>query len=613
MAMSPKGFNPALPFAVTLTALRKEGHKFSLRWRNELKDFVTDEKAAVVDQTYIMEEQTVHIAFGPREGQDWPDDARLYLDGLDQTDAALYDRDTGAFYLEPGEYVLYEYDSGLLPWIPGNYRVLVRWAGTNYYTILQVRPSHLSSTGLRLLREELEDTIRGLTFSILRRNRGLGKSQYLPSIPQRVYQFLTLEQCFPQLLAVLHDLDLHLRFEVTRRHAVIPFHKVRQLDARSHRWLQSAQGRTKNASYTNGTGYVLAPINEITYSLAENYWIAYYIKYFLQILTDIIHYANSYAAYLNAKAEEAKRYGRSESDVSISTEQAKKGVDEYAVRARRMHSQLHRFLASSTLSGLQPDRYISPTIGLFRDSRYVFVHSLYQQLSSHKEKILVDPSFQYQWKHTALLYEYWVFVKTLKVLTEELGFTPQTGWLFDSLYMVSKTLVPNLIPGSTVRLQRDDTILRVVYDQAILRSEEDARRAGCPVWTPKPHNRPDVRIDIYRHQADPEHFVGTIPIDAKYRRAQNIWNLEPDRFTPIHRQLEDYASIAQVGYGRKLVAVRGVICLYPRDPERAAYLKDTSGYISFLQLDPTLDTAPLADLLNNLIFKDGAVDPGINS
>jgi hypothetical protein len=600
--MSPNELVPALPFAVILRVFHKSGHKTCIKWQNELMDFVTDEKAAVVDRTYIKEEQSVRIAFQARDGRDCPDDARLYLDGLDQTDAAIYDHDTGAFYLEPGEYVLYEYDSGLLPWIPGNYRVLVRWGGTNYYTILQVRPSHLSYTGLRLLREELEEAIRGLTFSILRRNRGLGKSQYLPSIPQRVYQFLTLERCFPQLLAVLHDLNVHLRFEVTRRHAVVPFHKVRQLDARSHRWLQSAQGMAKNVSFTNGPGYILAPINEITHSMPENYWIAYYIKYFMQILTDVIQYANSYAAYLNAQATESLRFG----NFDVSTELAKKVVDEYAVRARRMHSQLYRFLASSTLSGLKTDRYISPTIGLFRDSRYVFVHSLYQQLTAHKEKILVDPDFQYQWKHTALLYEYWVFIKILKVLTEELGFTPQTGWLFDSLYMVSKTLVPNLNPGSAIQLQRDDTILRVVYDEAILRSEDEARRAGYPVWTPKPHNRPDVRIDIYRQQADSEHFEATIPIDAKYRRAQNIWYLEPDRFTPIHRQLEDYASIAQVGYGRKLVAVRGVLCLYPRDPERAVLLNDASGYIWFLQLDPTLDTEPLARLLNKLIFNDNS-------
>lgn len=546
-----------------------------------LRNFTDDPDAADIDETRLLEYTPCALELVALSG-DPPDDARLYIDGFDAlVDADDLLTDDGRVYMPCGTKVQIqgtehvEDESGrtstemIYPWIPGNYRVEVRWDGRTYHTVLPVHARNVDSRQLQLMRDELERYVVGLTIDLIRKNQGIGRTDVEAALPVRFYQYQLLAEHFATIDVILQDIVRKPKHDVRRTYEVVLSQNDSRRDHRSYRWANSFEGAARNFGRMGARArYALAPQSAVYYDLPENQWVKKILENLLEI-TDEITLA-------------IERHSRTAGNVADYSTQRH---SERFKRIRRIQSRLRAVLTELTVRGVRSSRDPLPyTPAMQRDGRYRALYKFWWDLQNHSE-VRVDASFEYQWKKTDLLWEYWTFVRTIEAL-KQLGFEPTSGWIFDQKWRFpERVLIPTIPDGTKVVMTRGDETIAVHYSDRLPNFRDEAEAVGSLLYVEGPHNWPDVRLDYIRAGK----YEYSVVVEAKYRRARNIWRKELTRerrfWTAVMNQLQAYASDIGFVRDRRARAVEEVIALYPGDTDFEPVYQPVDG-ISLIQLKP---------------------------
>lgn len=553
---------PSLPFAVRIY-FKPDSEDSRVGY---LGSFTLDEKAAEPDRLVLTEYRDYDLEFVSLHGEP-PEDARLYIDGFDALVHPDLVTDGGSTYVPCGKRIkIGRYNETDFPWIPGSYRVRVDWDGTSYYDVLNVRPKDLSDEELRVMRKELEQYVVGLTLDLIRKNQGIGQSDFASRLPVRFYQYQLLEKHFARLNETLLDLLRRPKHEVRKIHEVVSAHNSHEADSGSYRWLNSYAGYSRNAGRVDkSVRNVLAPKRIVDYDLPENRWVKRILLSLIGILEEI---ANSLEVYIQLETGRLQ-----ETELQLA-------------KVRRLQARLRLILNDPLFEEVTVGHGVLPyTPALRRDGRYRMLYQFWWDLVHHSE-IKVEASFEYQWKKTDLLWEYWSFAKTLQAL-QKLDFQPESGWIYDERWQFpERVFIPSIPPGTKVTMCRNNGSQRieVYYNQRLPHSGEEAQRNDSPVFVEGSHDRPDVRIDCYTR----DEYCFSLIVEAKYRKACHIWNsaLKDDhaKWTSVMDQLRAYWTDVTNVADRMRRAVKNVIVLYPRG--NLNNIHDTGRYITLVHLVP---------------------------
>lgn len=525
--------------------------------------------------------------------------ARLYMDGLECVpQERLQEDDDGRPFLSPGKLNLFSYDN--YNWIPGLYRLEVMvGSGDRHYAQIQVLPKELSLAEWTTMRDELEQELRGLAWELARHQLGL--RQYLAETlpPDLVHRFMLVQRFFPRVMAALADLDVNINHRVKKVQIEVP--------ARRARLGHPALGRQKSASK------VVMSLTRIDYDLPENRWVKRIIRTTESNLRRFLVAVHSYLATLEAERllQEPYCFQSNVRQTQLERQQLSETIQRYQLAGEKMllGLQLLRQATWYDQVGVEAKGWLPQA--LQTDGRYHALYQLFRQLKQDDWQPPIDQSYQYQWKRTDRLYEIWCVIQLCRVLIA-LGFSPVSGWLYDSAFSDEFTLVPDLPAGTCLTFVQGPTCLRLAYDQAMPRQSSETSLPQQPVYTQDVHNRPDLRLDFYQQDV----FTGCLVIDCKYRPLRGFWKSETlitgyDRPKAMS-QLISYGMAVRSRYlygqrpdwaEHRAQVVLEVWALHPGAQGEAEELYAADHRMRILCLRPGLSTALLAQRLNECLAR----------
>ncbi len=432
---------------------------------------------------------------------------RMYMDGLESISQALLEEDSaGRPFLGPGRLNLFSY--GNYNWIPGLYWIEVRQEQQSYFAQIQVQPKEMTVAEWILMRDELEQELHGLALDLARRHLGFQHhlSDRLP--PALLHHFLVVQRLFPQVMAALTDLQTKVNHRV--RKEILSKSKT---TARHH--LLSARA-TRNLIR-------LSPPTALDFDLPENRWVKRIVKAVSVHLREFLAAVHSFELVLQTELTEQERYLWQKNTRLLQQERWRlhQTLRTYQQAATKMlrglglirHADWYAQIGESTWGRLPQ--------ALQTDGRYHSLYLLHRLLEQADWQPLIDQSYHYQWKRTDRLYEIWCVIQICRALTA-IGLMPISGWLYDQDFLQTQFLVPDLRPGTCLLFQKGELVVQVSVDQEIPRQSSATHLSGQPVYTQDVHNRPDLRLDLFRADA----FLGCLVIDCKYRPLRGFWKEE---------------------------------------------------------------------------------------
>ncbi|GFN32954.1 DUF2357 domain-containing protein [Paenibacillus xylaniclasticus] len=460
------------------------------------------------------------------------DNARLYMYGLETIPYRGVEFDErGEAFLFPNEGSISLFDESYYPLIPGTYQIRVESEDKVWYAPFAIQPKQISTHQLNIMRDQLEDVIRGLAFDFIgkqfAKGQQLGKS--LP--PRLLMQFMIISNHFPNVMAALSDLYTKVNFRTRKEYDIVRSDRANVVDE------ETVRHRLKHPEMK---GFLKVPVRTIDYNLPENIWIKHIVRQLILVLNDFVLSVEQHASALQGEIEQLQKFDY-QASTKIVLEQKSKVLDElqqYLDMVQRMKIGFQLITSAHWYDQLQEKPLTVVPYVLTKDARYRSIYMLYRELQQDELEIMLDPMYSYQWKRTDKLYEMWGYVELLRILEKKLEFNPVRGWIYNLHFNGEGMLIPSLPAGERVILEKGELQLHFVYDGVVPLTSKETQLFVHPLYVRQQYNRPDGRLDVYRAGV----YCGSIMIDFKYRPRHNFW--EKDRVNTIARTREMNQLIA---------------------------------------------------------------------
>lgn len=522
----------------------------------------------------------------------------LYMDVLDiLPDVSLDDDDKPYISLNSKMVKLFiqEKNDRSYPIIPGIYRICVKYKEKKYYSMFKVQAKNLSDDELQKLRDDLENVALGLAREINYKSLGIENINYVNNIIV-LEQFSILDKNINKILYALQEIIKNPSIELNKNYCVTPYHKSKNLDDKSNRWLQGYNSMFLNETNIKTPKYVLTPNIEPNEDIVCNKWIKYIIKYFIKILKHNINQLKDVIRLYDKDIEETKTFR----DISkpgnkqylSNREKCKNKIENCINRSNFFINRLRYILNNSFFSTITDEVYSSTPLILAKEYKYWSIYSVYKKMKKGI-KLNSDELFNFQWKATDILYEYWCFIKIIEAL--RYCYTPINGWIYDN-----KKFVPFLEDETYVYMEGENHNIKVLFNESIMMRNEDAISKNKYLWSRSNHNKPDIRIDIFDKN---NKFLKTIVLDAKYRNAKNVWDIRKEnkhfRLSTMI-QLSEYVDKIVNLQNQHVTEVAIALC-----PNQNINTEDTFFNLSYgviiTELNPNIEINKFSHLLLELI------------
>ncbi|UFJ40744.1 DUF2357 domain-containing protein [Brevibacillus humidisoli] len=546
-----------------------------------------------------------HMSISIRFESDDPT-ARLYMYGLDTVEGKMVEEDENfEAYLSPSseELSLFTHDS--YPLIPGVYQIRVHVGEQIYYAPFVIHAKGITNEQLTIMRQELEETIRGLALDLIRKRfaQGMRLQNMIP--PELLYQFMVLKKHYEPVMAALNDLYTRINFRNRKEYKLDREDRAGETDDVTIRHMMRYPGKP---------GYRMVPYRRMDYDLPENRWVKQMIR---DLIVRINEFEQSIEHYRSFVAEEISGLQpfAAYQDSTRNTIQEKQKVlellDDFEEFVRKVRASLNLMTTAHWYEEIADQGYASHVSHvLISDSRYRALYQMYRDFRQEELTVDFDPYMSYQWKRSDILYEMWGFTTLLKLLIRELGFTPTGGWLFSQGFTGDKWLIPHLPEDAQVRLQSGDLSLTVTYNSVIPLTSDETDFERNPLYMTDTHNRPDTRINFYLDGI----YAGTLLIDYKYRPRNNFW--DQIKVRTIYRSREMNQLIAYGSNSRSkfiygdqsgsdyfgIVPVYEAWAIYPvKDEMKSENQKLDDFSLRFITMSPGLDNTHVVEALRDAI------------
>ncbi len=459
-------------------------------------------------------------------------DARLYLDALDimpLDDGNIKEDESGDIYRCPSEnaFVLYKSNADYDALRVDVFKISVFCKDVWYYGIFKILPKPMSSQEWVMMKEDLEEEIKGLAQDIVRRNIGIGQFKEGDIPPKALYDFLVIRKYSKSVLNALVDIAENPRYEIITRYENVSSNRNSVFDAETVKRYVTRSGSEPTFK---------TPIKVTNYDIQDNRLLKMILVEYerrLQRFLDLLDVMNKYS--INFHSSNSLQYK------NIWTESLN-GFRKIAVKLKKMSSILKSkdwYFKVSDLS--QP--YIPHSFIL--DTRYNSLYQMYLALKKEEIQIELDPEFSYTWKRSSYLYEMWCYFKVCHILA--LNFeVSDTDWNF---IFSEKVLFPFLESGTELTFEDQKVKIQIIFDNP-LPTNKVATSEINPLFIAKHHdnlrnhNRPDIVLNVYDKES--KWYIGTIILECKYRKLNSFWSDNSIRSS--RGQLEAYHNNARSKY-----------------------------------------------------------------
>ena len=451
----------------------------------------------------IVENEEVVIFFNSADNA-----ARLYLDALDilpDGNNVLVDEE-GRIYrpVSNTPIPLYKQSNDYDALRVDAFRLCVSCEGQEYFSLLEVLPKQLSVNEWEMMRDDLENEIRGLAQDIVRRNIGLGNERAGAIPPQKLYTFFVMQKYASKVLSALIALQNAPKYHIITNYLEEDSSRAVKMDAITvRRYLHRGASESQYS----------VPVKQITYDIQENRLLKRIVAIYDRELAQFITTVEGIVEYRkNSKKQEHKQY-------QMLYEQ---GLNEFLDTAKKLRKITAIIKTQDWYQTVGPLRDGAIPHAFALDSRYGVLYKMYEDLRNPDFRIQLDPNYSYSWKKSSSLYEMWCYVKICRAFAEEYEIVGN-DW---DLRFGSDMLFPYLANGVTMSFENEKVRVDVIFDQFIPSKPSQSKLHNHPFYTVGRHKRPDITIDIYTQKDD--WYIGSIILECKYRKLSSFWQGNSD-------------------------------------------------------------------------------------
>jgi len=493
------------------------------------------------------------------------------------------------------------------PWRCGRYHFSARHGSVEYFGCFDVVPRNLSDEQLEVIHDMLKARLSGLVTDYLKFRRSTSVEMDPNSEIDAAFRLVAwCRQNADSLLRALANIELSSDMELEDQYRVerIP----RRQTAKSVRWLagSKAVGGLGGQSYLNRR-----------MSLQPNSAVNRVVKYYLnEILLEIEESLTAIGLY---HRKYLSLYGELSESLELVREHAE-NLKWTRVISRRDHSNAESSLKVKELNAAQISDLLrsfnlvaTELESHYRSLRNVVFSSFWrsvQMVAPRRNVTGRHPAYHHVlelWddfserghrtrkskrsfglssvpKPTYLLYEYYLYFETIETF-KAIGFHYKEDNLGKQLE--ESVLLGGLQEGAKVVLQREHTLIEIVYDEMVESHDELALKSGKHFFSMEMKRKPDIRIDWYTLKGDRKTYQSSVIVEVKYRPIWNIYSEQGN--TETMQQMDKYYAMKYVDLvkGRKLyrrTPVNLVICAYPGSASHPVRMEEGCGV--FLQYYP---------------------------
>ncbi|RKQ12772.1 DUF2357 domain-containing protein [Ureibacillus endophyticus] len=580
-----------LPFKLTFFQYSKS--KTVEKYVDSLSELYRMETENIIE---ITENLDTYLSFSGVE------DVRLYMDGLELLPEEFVGEDeNGNVFLEPSDlkHAIYENvgNNSYFPLIPGYYQICVISSGKKYFSLFRIRTKQVTEEQWEVMKNDVEKSLSGLAQDLVKKNSNVKDNYNDDTLPSNILRKWHLINQFKiKLMSSIQDLTTNPRQNVKKNYLIVPISQARKTDDETVKFL---------SQHPEKKDFYKTPYREVNLNLPENKLIKAVLKEIDKTLKEIYSHCIYYEDITNRKINTEKRNSFGVHNGKLrSLEVTLEEIKSIKTDSSKLITNIQHFLNNTWLKDVPSVKNINIPNSVTMDQRYQIIFKLYKKLKNDRFTITFDPIYQYNWKRTDLLYEIWSFIKVIEAFTsDEIGFSPVSGWLIDDY-----PHVPELLPKDKILMKKEDITIQIMYEGEVLGESKDTTLEH-PLYTGTENRTPDCRIDYY----DSKGYIGSLVLDFKYRPVKYIWSdsLVKNRGTnKVMRQLNNYKnSFKSKWFYRdrldsllfnQLTPIREVWGVYPlqKNEKTIRYLNDH--YIRLMDLTPNEESEHFTKMLKEL-------------
>lgn len=537
-------------------------------------------------------------------------DARLYMDCFEYIDEI---NDSIEFDENGEEYVTLNKEAAIhrhynndvsFPLIPGIYRIKVLWKGTHYYSQVIVKPNNMEIEEHNQMVYEIETHARGLARDWIRRNSSLDFLNEEDKIDPTYLDYATILLENKSLLNKSMSVILNNPYtSLVKDYQLMPFIKTKKIDSKSLKMSQVKSSASLYNFRSSGNLEIFSYTMSDVYDNNVNFYLINVINRFISILKKARLDVVELIRYLTNDLQQLKRYTKEENLGGIlkieNREKQILKVEHFNILIEKLQSNLLGFVKKSFLNDLIIPYKVTLSQQFIKTPGYNNFYMIFKMINRKLNNDIED-LYDYTWKSSEVLYEYWCFIKLIETLIES-EFNPVDGWIYSTESIEKGVSIPAIPDDTFVLFVRDHITVKLLFNSAIGLTPRQAEQKDSPYWTRSSRNKPDFRLDIYVKNQ----YTKTIILDSKYSPAIRVWNKRlnnSSNSSKVVEQLKMYVNMVIKINTRNTHVVDEVIVLCPTEIKNNCLLEhDNNHLVTIATMKPGVDNKVLKERLLSLI------------
>lgn len=473
----------------------------------------------------------------------------------------------------------------VVPIVPALYTIKVYLGGVQYYSYFRIIPKDLTIADWEVMRNEIEETISGLSFDFYRRKnaQSLSNDLNLNELNTSITKIQLLLQNEKKIRFVIEKLRREAKYKISTQHHWENNGGKNYVDSETIR---------KMGERPDKKNMVFAVKRSIDYDVSENRWVKKILNFLISFSKQSISHLEGTEQGLIQERKNNQNFDsqRNNSDVYFQKSRLQSNLTTVTMDIKCL-SQFVAYLRAVLkddflqISAQEVNTVIPKALVL--NSKYNFLYRLFNDLKKSQFRVSFDHAYEYFWKRTDNLYEMWTYIESIKAL-RDIGYQPIDGWIFSK--NPYSDLFPILEPGEAITFKNKvGKTIRLVFNSAMKKAGKSTPEN--PLLTDSNRKRPDIRLDMFDSNND---YAGSILLDAKYKKLYQVMKSYPGE-KGIMEQFREYKKDPYVSKGfwqikesfqSQLMPVQSVMVLYPFDDESPIRQQTIDQYIFMLELNP---------------------------
>lgn len=570
---------------------------------NFVKKYSDDPKMNFIEDLNINEYDNLVVRFSSNKTEN----AKLYMscfEFLNDENRSMETDENGFEYIIPNnEAVIHRHfhnDVGV-PLIPGVYKIKAVVDGINYYSQILVKPKNLDVEEHQKMIHEIETHANGLARDWIRKKntpdffRGIDGMD--PTYIDYAFLLVNHNSVIRNAINVISKSPYSI---LEKNYKLSSINKGEKIDLTSIKMNQMKN----NSSLFSLRSY--SDTQVYSYFYKDSYFnnVNMYLKKVVSKLIEILKRSNQdiviLKSHLLSEIVTLKRYSKSSNQGDRSKIMHKEKqlikLEELEHSSKQLEKNLSGFSNNSFLGKIQKSNKKIVSQQFIKSPGYNTFHKLYNIIGNNLNDSIKD-LFEYSWKSSEELYEYWCFIKIIECLIE-LNFKPINGWIYSSSNNNNSINIPAIPDNTSIEFIKNEVKLVFIFNSSIGTTPEKAKKENSPYWTRSNRNKPDFRIDIYTQGE----FKKTIVLDSKYSPSKNIWNKNSYQDNKVVNQLKMYANMIIKVDTKNTHVVDEVIALCPTEISKDKYIEvDQNHLVTIATLKPGTKNNEFINRLNYLL------------